>query len=65
MNGVCTRWAVVHLHDGMPVEGTLYTHQSKAIKRRAGCQNPEKFGVVEMAVMPLEVANRIIAALPK
>lgn len=63
MNGVCTRWAVVHLHDGMPVEGTLYTHKAKAMKRRAGCQNPEKFNVTEVAVMPIDVAHRIIAAI--
>lgn len=64
MNGVCTRWAVVHLHDGMPVEGALYIHKAKANKRRAGCQNPEKFDVIEVAVMPVAVAHRIIAALP-
>ena len=64
MNGVCTRWAVVHVHDGMPVEGTLYVHKAKANKRRAGCASPEKFAVVEVAVMPLEVAHRLIAATP-
>jgi hypothetical protein len=61
MNGVCTRWAVVYDHDSMPIEGTLYTHKAKANKRRAGLQNPDKFRVAEVAVMPLEVARRLIA----
>lgn len=65
MNGVCTRWAVVYKHDGMPVEGTLYTHKAKANKRHYGCANPEKFEVVELAVMPVAVAHRIIAAIPE
>lgn len=64
MNGVCTRWAVVHKHDGMPVEGTLYTHKAKANHRHYGCANPEKFEVVQLAVMPLELAHKIINAIP-
>lgn len=64
MNGVCTRWAVVYDHDSMPIEGTLYVHKAKANKRRAGLQNPEKFRVEEVAVMPVAIAHRIIAALP-
>ena len=64
MNGVCTRWAVVHLHDGMPVEGTLYTHKAKANKRKANCARPEKFEVVELAVMPLALAHRLVELIP-
>lgn len=64
MNGVCTRWAVVYKHDGMPVEGTLYTHKAKANQRHYGCANPEKFEVVEMAVMPVALAHKMVAALP-
>ena len=64
MKGVCTRWAVVHKHDGMPVEGTLYTHKAKANQRHYGCANPDKFEVVQLAVMPLELAHRIINAIP-
>ena len=65
MNGVCTRWAVVHNHDSMPIEGTLYVHQAKANKRRAGLQSPDKFRVEEVAVMPVDVARRLIAAIPE
>lgn len=63
MKGVCTRWAVVYKHDQMPIDGCLYVHRSKANKRKLGCANPEKFEVVEVAVMPLEVAHRIIESL--
>lgn len=64
MNGVCTRWAVVYAHHKMPIDGCLYVHRAKANKRRFGCANPEKFEVVEVAVMPVDVAHRMIAALP-
>jgi hypothetical protein len=65
MKGVCTRWAVVHRHDGMPVEGGLYTHKKKANTRLFSCAQPDKFDVVELAVLPLELAHRLLAALPQ
>lgn len=65
MKGVCTRWAVVRKADLEPIEGTLYAEQSKANKRRAGSHDPEQFLVVEVAVMPVEIARRMIEALPK
>ena len=37
----------------------------KGNKRHYGCANPEKFEVVELAVMPVAVAHRIIAAIPE
>lgn len=63
MKGVCTRWAVVYAHDKMPVDGCLYVHRAKANKRKLDCANPEKHEVVEVAVMPVEVAHRMIASL--
>lgn len=63
MKGVCTRWAVVYAHDKMPVDGCLYVHRAKANKRRLDCARPEKFEVVEVAVMPAEVAHRMILSL--
>lgn len=65
MNGFCTRWAVVYIHDKMPIDGCLYVHRSKANKRKFGCANPEKFEVIEVAVMPVEFAHKIISALPE
>lgn len=63
MKGVCTRWAVVYKHDQTPIDGCLYVHRSKANKRMYGLANPSKFEVIEVAVMPLEVAHRIIESL--
>lgn len=63
MKGLCTRWAVVYAHDKMPVDGCLYVHRAKANKRRLDCARPEKFEVVEVAVMPVEFAHRMILSL--
>ena len=64
MNGVCTRWVVVMKRDGAPVDGTMYFRKEKADKRLAAYPNPEKFAVAEIALMPVVLAHKLIAALP-
>jgi hypothetical protein len=48
----------------MPIDGNLYVHKTKATKRWANMQDKEKFGVVELAVMPVQIAHRILEAIP-
>lgn len=63
MNGVCQRWAVVRKANLEPIEGTLYSEWAKANKRRVKTHDPQLFEVIQVAVMPLDVAHRIIEAI--
>ena len=54
------RWCVVHDHDGSPMDGCLYIHKAKAIKRQQGVPNPEKFRVEMVAVMSVEMADSLM-----
>ena len=56
------RWGVVHDHDGSPIDGCLYIHKEKAIKRQQGVPNPEKFRVEMLAVMSVEMADSLMTA---
>jgi len=56
----CKRWCVVHDHDGSPMDGCLYVHKSKAIKRQQGATNPEKFRVEMVAVMSADMADLLM-----
>jgi hypothetical protein len=64
MNGLCTRWSVLYKHDKTPIEGCLYIHKAKAEKRMLGMKNPENFEVGQICVLPQEVMNRILSAIP-
>lgn len=63
MTGVCTRFAVLRRSNDEPIEGMLYSDRSKANWRLGGTANPGDFYVGEVAVMPLAVAHRLVAAL--
>lgn len=54
------RWCVVHDHDGSPMDGCLYIHKAKAVKRKEGATNPEKFRVEMVAVMSAEMADSLM-----
>lgn len=56
----CKRWCVVHEHDGSPMDGCLYVHKAKAIKRQQGAANPEKFRVEMVAIMSVEMADSLM-----
>lgn len=63
MNGVCTRWSVLYKHNDMPIDGCVYVHKAKAIKRMRGMSDPSQFVVGEVCIMPREVMDRILNAL--
>lgn len=56
----CKRWAVVHDHDGSPIDGNLYVHKAKAIRRKNNHQNPEKFRVEQVAIISSDMADLLM-----
>lgn len=64
MNGAVKRWAVLHKHDRSPIEGSIYIHKAKAMKRLSGLANPDKHCVEMVCVIPEDVMMRILAAIP-
>lgn len=57
---ICKRWCVVYSHDGSPMDGCLYVHKSKAEKRLKGADKADKFKVEQVAVMSVEMAERLL-----
>ena len=57
---LCKRWCVVYAHDGSPMDGCLYVHKDKAEKRLKGTDSVEKFKVERVAVMSVEMAERLL-----
>lgn len=57
---LCKRWCVVYAHDGSPIDGCLYVHKDKAEKRLKGADSTEKFKVERVAVMSVEMAERLL-----
>lgn len=64
MIGVCRRWAVLHKHDKSPIEGSVYVHKAKALKRLVGLANPDKHCVEQVCIIPEDVMMRLLAAIP-
>ena len=56
----CKRWAVVYDHDGAPIDGNLYIHKAKAMKRLKGFTNPDKMRVEQVAIMSVEIADALM-----
>lgn len=57
---LCKRWCVVYAHDGSPMDGCLYIHKDKAEKRLKGADGTEKFKVERVAIMSVEMAERLL-----
>jgi len=49
------RWAVIHRHDGSPVDGLVFIHKPKAEQMRKQLNRPDKYRVVPVN---LEVADQ-------
>lgn len=58
---LCKRWCVVYAHDGSPMDGCLYVHKDKAEKRLKGADSSEKFRVERVAIMSVEMAEKLIS----
>lgn len=58
---LCKRWCVVYVHDGSPMDGCLYVHKDKAEKRLKGADSAEKFRVERVAIMSVEMAEKLIS----
>ena len=48
-----TRWAVVFIHDGSPIDGGIFTHKAAAIKAKEKKSNAKSLRVTKIVISEL------------
>lgn len=48
-----TRWALIFIHDGSPVDGCIFTHKAAAIKAKEKKRNAKSLRVTKVAISEL------------
>lgn len=60
---IFSRWSVVYKHDQQPIEGCVYVHKAKAVKRMRGMADADKYEVQEVAICSKPLMERMVNQL--